>query len=101
MGLFNNAILGIIGFLLSAYSVYVEHKVVEQNESPDGEEFQALCDIEVYYILYSCLFLPIGIMYYVSYAMFCYLTLIIFAIFKFDHVLILLGDWSKLQVRKK
>ena len=54
MGLFNNAILGIIGFLLSAYSVYVEHEVVEQNESPDGEEFQALCDIEVYYILYSC-----------------------------------------------
>ena len=40
----NNAILAIIGFILSAYSVYVEHKV-DQKFNPD-EEFRALCDIE-------------------------------------------------------
>lgn len=44
---FNNANLGIIGFILSAYSVYVEHKVESQNDDPGGEEFHALCDIEV------------------------------------------------------
>ena len=43
----NNAILAIIGFILSAYSVYVEHKVEHKDENPGGEEFQALCDIEV------------------------------------------------------
>lgn len=43
---FNNANLGIIGFILSAYSVYVEHKVESQNDDPGGEEFHALCDIE-------------------------------------------------------
>jgi len=44
---FNNASLGVIGFILSAYSVYVEHKVESQNDDPGGEEFHALCDIEV------------------------------------------------------
>ena len=46
----NNSILAIIGFILSAYSVYVEHKVEMQedpsNNEPDIEEFKALCDIE-------------------------------------------------------
>lgn len=45
--LFSNAVLAIIGFILSAYSVYVEHRIEHKDESPDGgEEFQALCDIE-------------------------------------------------------
>ncbi|KAL3766379.1 hypothetical protein ACHAW5_000918 [Stephanodiscus triporus] len=42
----NNAVLGVIGFILSAYSVYVEHKVEHKDDSPDGDEFKALCDIE-------------------------------------------------------
>jgi hypothetical protein len=49
----NNSILAIIGFILSAYSVYVEHKVETMqeedpaNNNPDEiEEFKALCDIE-------------------------------------------------------
>jgi len=42
---FNNALLGIIGFILSAYSVYVEHKV-EHKDDPN-DEYSALCDIEV------------------------------------------------------
>mmetsp|Transcript_15057 Transcript_15057/g.22697 ORF Transcript_15057/g.22697 Transcript_15057/m.22697 type:complete len:193 (+) Transcript_15057:379-957(+) len=45
----NNSILSILGFILSAYSVYVEHKV-EQNLHDDNinpdEEFRALCDID-------------------------------------------------------
>ena len=45
--LFNNAVLGIIGFILSSYSVYVEHKVEHKDDSPDGGEYEALCDIEV------------------------------------------------------
>ena len=45
--LFNNAVLGIIGFILSTYSVYVEHKVEHKDDSPDGGEYEALCDIEV------------------------------------------------------
>ena len=49
--LFNNATLATIGFILSAYSIYVEHKSSKHNKddsSPDdGDEFQALCDIEV------------------------------------------------------
>lgn len=47
----NNSILVIIGFILSAYSVYVEHKVEMMqedlaNNNPEIEEFKALCDIE-------------------------------------------------------
>ncbi len=47
----NNSILAIIGFILSAYSVYVEHKVEMMqedpaNNNPEIEEFKALCDIE-------------------------------------------------------
>jgi len=49
--LFNHAFLSIIGFVLSAYSVYVEHKVDDKKNDdgiPDeGERFQALCDIEL------------------------------------------------------
>mmetsp|Transcript_34965 Transcript_34965/g.64281 ORF Transcript_34965/g.64281 Transcript_34965/m.64281 type:complete len:177 (-) Transcript_34965:325-855(-) len=48
--IFNNAFLCIIGIVLSAYSIYVEHKVHQhdQYDGPDGgEEFQALCDIEL------------------------------------------------------
>ena len=46
----SNSILSIIGFILSAYSVYVEHKVEQQNLhsgniNPD-DEFRALCDID-------------------------------------------------------
>lgn len=44
---FNNANIGVVGFILSAYSVYVEHKVELHNDNPGGEEFHALCDIEV------------------------------------------------------
>ncbi|KAL7536702.1 hypothetical protein ACHAXR_011273 [Thalassiosira sp. AJA248-18] len=44
--LFNNAVLAIIGLILSAYSVYVEHKVEHKDDTPDGDDFQALCDIE-------------------------------------------------------
>lgn len=44
--LLNNAILATLGIILSAYSVHVEHQVEHKNENPDGEEFQALCDIE-------------------------------------------------------
>jgi hypothetical protein len=44
---FNSANLGVIGFVLSAYSVYVEHRVELHNDDPDREEFHALCDIEV------------------------------------------------------
>ena len=44
---FTNATLGVIGFVLSVYSVYVEHEVELHNDEPDGEEFHALCDIEV------------------------------------------------------
>ena len=44
---FNNANIGVVGFILSAYSVYVEHKVELHNDDPGGEEFHALCDIEV------------------------------------------------------
>lgn len=40
-----NATLALIGIVLSAYSVYVEHKVEHKDDHP-GEEFQALCDIE-------------------------------------------------------
>ena len=43
---FNNSLLGIIGFILSAYSVYVEHKVDHKDDNPE-EQFSALCDIEV------------------------------------------------------
>jgi len=43
---FNNALLGIIGFILSAYSVYVEHKVEHKDDNPN-DEYSALCDIEV------------------------------------------------------
>jgi hypothetical protein len=47
----NNSILAIIGFILSAYSVYVEHKVETMQEDhannlDEIEEFKALCDIE-------------------------------------------------------
>lgn len=48
----NNSILAIIGFILSAYSVYVEHKVEMMQEDPANnnpdeiKEFKALCDIE-------------------------------------------------------
>ncbi|EJK52969.1 hypothetical protein THAOC_27679, partial [Thalassiosira oceanica] len=37
----NNALLSSIGFTLAAYSIYVEHKIED-----DGEDFDALCDIE-------------------------------------------------------
>lgn len=46
MGLFNNPFLATIGLLLSAYSIYVEMEVEHANNDPDGEGFQALCDIE-------------------------------------------------------
>jgi len=46
MGLFNNPFLATIGLLLSAYSIYVEKEVEHANNDPDGEGFQALCDIE-------------------------------------------------------
>ena len=43
----NNSILSIIGFILSAYSVYVEHKIQQHETLDDGEEgFKALCDID-------------------------------------------------------
>jgi hypothetical protein len=46
----NNSILSILGFILSAYSVYVEHKVEQKLHDDDDinpdEEFRALCDIE-------------------------------------------------------
>ena len=45
MGLFNNPFLATIGLLLSAYSIYVEMEVEHANNDPDGEGFQALCDI--------------------------------------------------------
>lgn len=45
--LFSNAVLSLIGFVLSAYSVYVEHRVEHKDESPDGDEYSALCDIDV------------------------------------------------------
>eukprot|EP00956_Cyclotella_meneghiniana_P008328 scaffold11115_cov67-Cyclotella_meneghiniana.AAC.5 len=43
----NNGILSTIGFILSAYSVYVEHKI-HQHETLDDDEggFKALCDID-------------------------------------------------------
>eukprot|EP01083_Nonionella_stella_P205394 747991_1 len=44
--LVNNAVLAFLGVVLSAYSIYVEHKVEHKDDDPDGEEFQALCDIE-------------------------------------------------------
>jgi len=46
MGLFNNAFLAIIGLLLSAYSIYVKKELEHATNDPDGEDFQALCDIE-------------------------------------------------------
>eukprot|EP00584_Thalassiosira_punctigera_P015186 CAMPEP_0172565446 /NCGR_PEP_ID=MMETSP1067-20121228/108111_1 /TAXON_ID=265564 ORGANISM="Thalassiosira punctigera, Strain Tpunct2005C2" /NCGR_SAMPLE_ID=MMETSP1067 /ASSEMBLY_ACC=CAM_ASM_000444 /LENGTH=154 /DNA_ID=CAMNT_0013356313 /DNA_START=74 /DNA_END=535 /DNA_ORIENTATION=- len=47
-GLFNNGLLSVIGVVLSVYSVYVEHKVEHKgDDNPDGEEFRALCDIEL------------------------------------------------------
>jgi hypothetical protein len=44
----DNGILSIIGFILSAYSVYVEYKIEHRNDDSaiEGEEFKALCDIE-------------------------------------------------------
>ena len=47
MDSFNSPNLGVIGFVLSAYSVYVEHKVELHNDDPEGGAFHALCDIEV------------------------------------------------------
>lgn len=43
----NNGILSTVGFILSAYSVYVEHKI-HQHETLDDDEggFKALCDID-------------------------------------------------------
>ncbi|KAL7495978.1 hypothetical protein ACHAWT_008306 [Skeletonema menzelii] len=44
----NNSILSFLGFILSAYSVYVEHKVgqnLHDDNNPD-DEFRALCDID-------------------------------------------------------
>lgn len=46
MGLFNNAFLAIVGLLLSAYSIYVKKELEHATNDPDGEDFQALCDIE-------------------------------------------------------
>mmetsp|Transcript_41594 Transcript_41594/g.74931 ORF Transcript_41594/g.74931 Transcript_41594/m.74931 type:complete len:169 (+) Transcript_41594:65-571(+) len=46
MSVFNNAFLALIGVVLSAYSVYVEHKTEHLDDGPDGEDFQALCDIK-------------------------------------------------------
>jgi hypothetical protein len=51
MGILNNTVLGIIGFVLSTYSVYVEYMVEQQqqqqNESGAVEKsFKALCDID-------------------------------------------------------
>jgi hypothetical protein len=49
MGILNNTVLGILGFILSTYSVYVEHMVEQQQQlREDGVEmsFKALCDID-------------------------------------------------------
>jgi len=54
--LFNNAVLALLGIILSAYSIYVEHKVGHKDESPGGDEFQALCDIEVSSFALCCLY---------------------------------------------
>ena len=40
-------LLALLGLVLSAYSVYVEHKVEHKDDEPDGEEYSAMCDIEV------------------------------------------------------
>jgi len=61
MGVFNNAVLATIGFILSAYSIYVEHKVEHKDDTPDGEEYHALCDIEAISASCSAVFsLPEG-----------------------------------------
>ncbi|EJK53871.1 hypothetical protein THAOC_26609, partial [Thalassiosira oceanica] len=53
----NNALLSSIGFTLAAYSIYVEHKI----EHDDGEDFDALCDIEAINASCSAVFsLPEG-----------------------------------------
>ena len=44
MGVLSNAVLGMVGFILSAYSVYVEHKI--EQHTGGGEVYKALCDIE-------------------------------------------------------
>ena len=56
----NNGILSTIGFILSAYSVYVEHKI-HQHETLDDDEggFKALCDIDAIgascrYVFFAC-----------------------------------------------
>jgi hypothetical protein len=42
-----NIFIAFIGFILSAYSVYVEHKIHEDGRDiDDGEGFKALCDID-------------------------------------------------------
>ena len=89
--LFNNAVLGIIGFILSTYSVYVEHKVEHKDDSPDGGEYEALCDIEVrvnHHSVPMChsFLSPI-------------LPSIYKLLFSLSNDVILTGDWSKLQVR--
>ena len=43
----NGIILALVGLVLSAYSVYVEHRVEHKDDEPDGEEYSAMCDIEV------------------------------------------------------
>ena len=43
----SNGSLAILGFIFSAYSVYVEHKIHDDsNGIDDGDEFKALCDID-------------------------------------------------------
>jgi hypothetical protein len=50
MGILNNTVLGILGFVLSSYSVYVEYMVEQQQQQlrEGGVEmsFKALCDID-------------------------------------------------------
>jgi hypothetical protein len=45
MGILNNTALGIIGLVLSLYSVYVEY-MVEQQQPGEEKVFKALCDID-------------------------------------------------------
>ncbi len=87
--LFNNATLGIIGFTLSAYSVYVEHKVELHNDDPEGEEFHALCDIEVRCIIF---------MNYKLSSLHIRSSLIQSSFLRFSF-LRGVGDWRQLQVR--
>jgi hypothetical protein len=42
----NNATLSVIGFVLSAYSVYVEHNAQQDDGNKIDGEYRALCDID-------------------------------------------------------